>query len=318
MGTYYDVRFNELPPGETNDSIRKKLEAELKRINDLMSTWQADSQLMKFNTADTTDWFPVDADVEEVVSKSLEISEMTDGSFDVTVGPLIELWNFGVEREEFKVPTEEELDGIKEYVGWHLLETRGGEPALKKRHPRVFLNLSAIAKGYGVDLLGLVLEEAEIQNYLVNIGGEMVARGKKPNGVSWTVAIERPTSQPGTTPQIVKTVSLNNRALATSGNYRNFFEDSDGNTYSHTIDPRTSRPVTHQLQSASVLADNCMLADALATSLMVMGPEEAKQFAIENNLAIFLVYPNGEGGSQEEWSSAEFTKYLNETAKSGP
>ena len=309
MGTYYDIQFVELPEGESPDSMQKIIEAELDRINDLMSTWKDDSQLMQFNNSESEDWFKVDADTEFVVRKAIEISELTGGTFDVTVGPLVELWNFGASKHDFKVPDEESLNAVSEEIGWQLVETREEEPALKKKHPKVFLNLSAIAKGFAVDQVADVLREAGVASYLVNIGGEMVASGKKANGEPWTVAIEQPSETAIASPKVLKAIPLRDGALATSGNYRNYFEDADGNRYSHTIDPRTLRPVKHHLLSASVLAENCTEADGFATALMVMGPKEARQFSIDHDLAIYLVYKEDEDGPQQEWASPLFEKY---------
>ncbi|MCA9039757.1 MAG: FAD:protein FMN transferase [Planctomycetaceae bacterium] len=312
MGTFYDVRFDKLPEGESEKSVQQKIETELNRINDLMSTWKPDSQLMQFNNSTSTDWYPVDPDVSKVVGHAIKMSWVTEGRFDVTVGPLVELWNFGVPKEDFHVPTDEELAAIKDRIGWQLVTTRKIQPALKKSHPQVFLNLSAIAKGFAVDQVGAVLEQTGIHNYLVNIGGEMSSRGKKANGELWSVAIEQPTSTADAAPSVLKALPLENMALATSGNYRNFYEDASGNRYSHTIDPRTEKPVTHHLLSASVLAQDCMQADALATGLMVMGPEEAQRMGEERDLAIFLVFRTSEEGSQIEWASPRFEKYLRE------
>ncbi|MEZ6048404.1 MAG: FAD:protein FMN transferase [Planctomycetaceae bacterium] len=305
MGTYFDIRFNEVPEGETKESILLKVEAELDRLNKLMSTWQSDSDLMQFNNSETTDWYPIHPEIELVVANALDISRLSGGTFDVTVGPLVEKWNFGVPQQDFHVPTEEELQTLSEYVGWELVETRRAEPALKKTNPHVFLNLSAIAKGYAVDRVGQVLEDTGIRNYLVNIGGEMVARGKKPDKDYWHVAIEKPSATSAAAPEVLKAIPLYNQALATSGNYRNYFEDADGNRYSHTLDPRTRKPVTHQLLSVSVIDKTCMRADALATALMVMGPDEAREFVGQHQLAIYLVYRDTEGG-QIEWSSPQF------------
>lgn len=315
MGTFYQVSFNELPKGENLITLKGKIEKILKRVNGLMSTWQDDSELMQFNKQESTDWFQVSPEVVEVVQEAQRISKLSDGAFDVTVGPLIKQWNFDVPQEEFSLPTEEQLEKVSEYIGYELVETRKFPPALKKQHPQVFVNLSAIAKGFGVDRVGAVMEHVELSDYFVNIGGETLAKGSKPDGSPWKVGIEKPAKDAGSAPQLLKGLPLINRAMATSGNYRNYYVAADGKKYSHTIDPRTRKPVEHRLLSVSVLAENCMTADALATAMMVMGPEEAGKFAEQNQLAVFLVFEQEEGGQFEQASSA-FTAYEQENSVS--
>ena len=313
MGTFYQVTINKVPKGENLITLQGKIDKILDRVNDLMSTYQDDSELMEFNKHNSTEWFRVQSEVVDVVQEAQRVSQLSDGAFDITVGPLVEKWNFGVPQEEFIVPAQAELDALSDRVGYQLVEFRESSPALRKQHPEVFLNLSAIAKGYGVDRIGAVMEHVELSNYLINIGGEMLAKGTKPDGSPWSVGIEQPAEEAQSAPQLLKKVTLNNRAMATSGNYRNYFEAPDGKRYSHTIDPRTRRPVEHRLLSVSVLAESCMTADALATALMVLGPTEAAQFAEKQQTPVFLVYED-ETGQQIEQASPAFEAYIQENS----
>ncbi len=232
------------------------------------------------------------------LAEALRVSELTDGAFDVTVGPLIQLWGFDREGQPDKIPTQQQIDVAQQQIGFEKLEFRTDPPALRKQSPDLYVNLSAIAKGYGVDVIAEYLESVGVQDYLVEIGGEVRAKGAKPDGIAWVIGIERPDS--ATFHEPILAIQPQSMGMATSGNYRNFFT-RDGKTYSHTIDPQTGRPVESKLVSVTVLAPTCMQADATATAIMVLGAEQGMQLAEQENLPVMLLVKDG----------AEFTAQAN-------
>jgi thiamine biosynthesis lipoprotein len=265
---------------------------ELATINAAMSTWDPDSEISQFNTSESTDWFAVSARTAKVVTESIRIAQLTDGAFDPTVGPLIDLWNFGSRPAEFRVPTDEQIVAVRDYVGFNKLHVREDPPAIRKDHPQLSINLSAIAKGYAVDAVADVMRSNNgPRRFLIEIGGEIVARGKSSTGKPWRIGIEEPVSgrrdvYKSDGKQFV--VALSNLAMATSGDYRNYFE-AQGIRYSHTIDPKTGRPVNHDLVSVTVLHKSCMTADALATALLVLGPDDGYNLAQQQQLAVLML-----------------------------
>jgi len=233
----------------------------------------------------------------------LRVSEATGGAFDVTVGPLVNLWQFGPEQDDSLRPSDQELERVRDAIGYWLLEVRLDPPAVRKRHPECYIDLSAIAKGFGVDEIARLCQEHGLDAYLVEIGGEIRARGEKEPGLSWVVGIEAPQADRRA---LQRRIPLSNLSLATSGDYRNF-RNVDGRRISHTIDPRTGRAVDHALASVTVLTDTCMEADALATALMVLGPEEAYDWTVEHKLAALLII-RGEEGRFVERPSPRFAE----------
>lgn len=260
-------------PGE--DELRERSQEVLDGLNSRMSTWIPDSEVSRFNAADSTGWFPVSGDTSRVVSRAIEISSASGGAFDITVLPLVELWNFGKGRGEFVLPPAGRIGELREHVGWHLVEVRAAPPAIRKLDPAVRIDLSGIAKGLAVDLVAAALRDAGVRSYFVEVGGEVAAAGRKPEGGAWRIGIERPLDS-GRDVQLV--ITLDGRAMATSGDYRNVAV-IDGRRYSHTIDPATGWPVEHDLASVSVVASDCMTADAAATALMVAGPQRLREVA---------------------------------------
>jgi len=281
MGTWYSVRLASPPAGLDLRRLHADIEARLDRVNGWMSTYRRDSEISRFNRHAGTDWFPVSAATARVVETALTVSALSDGAFDVTVAPLVNLWSFGPETREPRVPSEEEIARRRARVGYERIEVRDDRRALRKKRPDVTIDLSAIAKGFGVDQVAELLEEAGIVHYLVEIGGEVRARGVKSDGTAWKIGVEKPL--PGRR-EVQRVLAIGDRAVATSGDYRNFFE-ADGKRYGHTIDPRTGRPVEHALGSVTVVDDTCMAADAWATALMVLGPAKGHDLAVDRGLA---------------------------------
>ncbi len=290
MGTTYRAVIAAPLSNPMIREVRQSVTAELDFINDLMSTYREDSELSVFNRADPDSWHPVSPEVITVVDRALSISAKTDGAFDITVGPLVNLWGFGRDSSEYKVPKPAELAMIEQRIGYGLIEIRKKPPALKKNRAGVEIDLSAIAKGYAVDRIGRILTAYDLENYLVEIGGEILCRGGKGDR-PWIVGIELPREEGRT---VHRTIQLHDRAAATSGNYRIFFKEK-GKRYSHAIDPRTGFPVTHELASVTVLAENCMSADAWATAFMIMGYEKASKLTEKENIATFFILRRGQG-----------------------
>src|SRR5581483_2243627 len=232
---------------------------------------------------------PASTGLLEVLVNASRISTSTQGAFDVTVGPLVDLWGFGPEYCPRRVPNDEVIERVRESVDYRHVQTDPSAGAIRKRHSRTQVDLNAIAKGYGVDRVAMVLDRQGIHDYLVEIGGELRARGATAAGRRWQVGIERPVEGKHVLGEIV---ALENRAIATSGTTEDFFEQ-DGRHYSHIIDPMTGRPVEHPAMAASVVADTTMEADAWATALVVHGSERGYALAQARGLAAMLVTASG-------------------------
>ena len=292
MGTTYEVTVaaDTLDDARRTD-LRNVIANTLEHIDTAMSTWQPESELSRFNRVETTDPFPVSTNVVEVFQHALAVSALTGGAFDVTVGPLVDAWGFGPPGQPPAAPADADLARLREQVGWQRLAVDAAASTIRKRAPAVSADLSALAKGYAVDQVAELLEREGFTNYLVEVGGEVRAAGRSTLGNAWRVGIEQPAAGP---PTVYRTVTLDGYALATSGDYRNTYL-LDGQRVSHTIDPRTGRPVTHSLASVSVIDPLCVRADAIATALMVLGPDDGYALAAEKDWpALFLLrLPDG-------------------------
>jgi len=289
MGTSYAVEL----AAPIDHAVRTKLagliEAELTAINRAMSTYDPRSELSEFNGRQDLRWVPASRGLLEVLDGASRISTATQGAFDVTVGPLVDLWGFGPQYGTRQVPNDALIERVRESVGYQHVQTDPSAGAIRKGHSRTQVDLSAIAKGYGVDRVAMILDRQGVHDYLVEIGGELRARGTTAAGKPWRVGIERPVEGRRVVGEIVV---LDNRAIATSGTTQNFFEQ-DGRHYSHCIDPATARPVEHPPMAVSVVADTAMEADAWATALLVLGPERGHALAQARGLAALLVTASG-------------------------
>jgi thiamine biosynthesis lipoprotein len=272
---------------ETATNIRARLE----ELDERLSTFRETSEVSRFNADPGTDWFAVSAETVFILRQGIEVSALSGGAFDMTVGPLVDLWGFGPVGEPTRVPAQAEIDALLASTGYELLQIRASPPAVRRTRPGVQIDLSAIAKGYAVDELTVVLDNAGVGAYLVEIGGEVRARGVKTDGTAWRIAVESPVAG---TRLVQSVVRLRDAAIATSGDYRNFFEH-DGKRYSHTIDPRTGRPIVHDLGAASVISESAMHADAWATALLVLGPERGLEIARREGLAANLIIRTAQG-----------------------
>ena len=287
MGTKFNIKV--FDPPVLNEDAGFLVDQLLRKVNDQMSTYLKSSEISRFNRSDSTDWFPVSEELATVVAFSQSIAEKTDGAFDVTVGPLVNAWNFGPDRSKRKVPDVDLLEKLRQSVGFRKLSVRMDPPALKKSVPELGIDLSAVAKGYAVDRVVELLNEQGAENVFVEIGGEVSVSGNKA-GQWWKVGIQMPDAA---TDSVLIAHSLNvgggnDRSMATSGDYRNYFE-VDGKRYSHTIDPRNGMPIEHAVASVTVVSGSCMAADAWATALNVLGPEQALQMAKTEELDVLIV-----------------------------
>ena len=302
MGTSFSLRWVDTRP-ERVDELRPQVTALLAEINQQMSTYIEDSELSRFNQAPAGTRMEVSPALAEVVGKALQISELSGGAFDVTVGPLVNLWGFGPDGRIMEAPAAEKVADLLERTGYRKLSLEGNWLA---KQGDQYVDLSAIAKGYGVDRLAALLEQAGIGNYLVEIGGELRASGRKPNGDEWRIAIESPVAGER---DVERVISVSDLGIATSGDYRNYFEEN-GQRFSHTIDPRTGYPIRHKLASVTVLRDSCMEADALATTLTVLGEQAGYAFAVEQGIAAFFIIKQGDGFVEK--TTPAFENYLQE------
>lgn len=296
MGTYFSIIVDSPPGNLSIESLQTKIASRLADINHQMSTWEEDSEISKFNKTESTDWFEVSAEFATVVTEAKRIHELTRGAFDPTVSPLIDLWGFGDARDK-TMPDGAEIAAAQKSVGMRLIEVREKPPAIKKQIAELQLNLSAIAKGYGVDALAQLLVNEGLESFVVDIGGENKTGAPKVSGELWKVGVESPLGG------LQRIVELSKSSIATSGDYRNYFE-MNGETYSHAIDPKTGWPVKNPPASISVIHESCMTADAWATAMMVLGVEKGSAIAKANQLSV--VFQNVSNGSVAETTTGLF------------
>lgn len=301
MGTTFSVKWV-----ASNDKDRPRISAlindELLKVNRSMSTYIPDSELSLFNQLPAGSQKNVSERLTFLLSLALSISDESEGAFDVTVGPLVNLWGFGPDGRVVKSPSEQQIQAVMEQVGYTSVHLKGQRLHKEKNS---YIDLSAIAKGYGVDVIADLLEAEGISSYLVEIGGELRAKGLKPDGMNWRIAIESPLASLDR--QIHKVISVKDVGIATSGDYRNYFEEN-GVRFSHTIDPQTARPISHKLASVTVLAKTCAEADAYATAIMVMGPDQAIEFSEKQGIQSYMLVKTDQGF--KELMTPGFVNYL--------
>jgi thiamine biosynthesis lipoprotein len=265
--------------------INAAIGAELARIDELLSTYRDKSELSQFNLNPSTDWVTVSTDFVIVMSEAWSISQLTHGAFDVTVAPVVNLWGFGADETIQIVPNQQAINQTLELIGYQKIEIDVSNQRLRKLIPRISVDLSAIAKGYAVDRVALLLEKLGLKEYLVEVGGELRAKGNNLSNVAWKVGVEVPTQQ---LRQVYQAIQLIDEGIATSGDYRNYYEIA-GQRYAHTINPVTALPVKHSLASVTVIAPTTMQADGWATALMVLGVEKGFAVAEQHQLAVLFI-----------------------------
>lgn len=298
-GTMYHIVY-ESPEG-------KDFQAEINdRLNDynlIFSTYEKESIISKINNNERVNLDPL---FVECFNRSMEISEITKGAFDITAGPLVNAWGFG--PEDKRKMTTEVIDSLKAITGYQKIALKDGR--IFKDNPNMKLDMSAVAKGFTCDLTAEFLEKKGCENYMIEIGGEVVALGKNESGRDWTIGISKPDDNEFFSQnELQAKIKLPENAMATSGNYRNFYVEN-GKKYAHTIDPKTGYPVEHSLLSATVLANDCMTADAFATAFMVMGLEKSIALSKElEKLKVYFIYAN-EAGENSIYMSENFKQHL--------
>lgn len=302
MGTTYNIKLIVENDSVDTQSLHQYIDSALINLNQEMSTYIEDSELSRFNQLGSSSTVTLSKGLTRVIKEALRLGELTHGKLDVTVGPLVNLWGFGPEYQLDKVPSEELLQQARNKIGIQYIKLEGNQ--LSKEIDGLYIDLSTIAKGYGVDLIAELIESKGIDNYLVEIGGEMRLKGFKHTGELWHVAIEKPVVNERVVQQVI--VPKDN-AVATSGDYRNYFE-SNGQRFSHIIDPSTGKPINHKLVSVTVIHPSSMTADGLSTALMVMGEVEGVAFAEKHNLAAYFISKSDYGFVEQ--STVKFTQYL--------
>ena len=290
FGTFYTINY------QSDKDYHEEIKAALQKVDNALSMFNEQSIISHINRGDdgeANDMFM------EVFNKAMEVSKETDGAFDITVAPLVNAWGFGFKNGE--MPTRQQVDSIRQFIGWKKVTAEG--KTIKKADRRVMLDCSAIAKGYGVDVVARLLKDKGITNFMVEIGGEIITKGISPKRVPWKIGVIKPTEDSLQTSGEYQTIlNVTDKAMATSGNYRNFYYKG-GKRYAHTIDPKTGYPVQHNILSATVLAKDCATADAYATSFMVMGLEGAKVILERHpELMAYLIY-NDQDNNLAVWYS---------------
>ncbi len=304
MGTVYTVKY--LAPARAVDDseVRGVIDQILVRLTHEFSTYDPASELSKLNAAAAEEWLPVSPEMFEVMRIALEFNQLSGGAFDMTVGPLVALWGFGstVPKQD-RVPAEAEIAAALRLVGADQIELRKEPPAVKKKQGKVSIDLNALVPGYAADQIAARLEQFGIRHYLVDLGGEFKLKGHNQDGEPWAIAIEQPQTGERGAALVLK---LTGKGLSTSGDYRNFFE-LDGQRYSHEIDPRSGRPIRHNLASVTVIAGSAMQANGLATALLVLGPEAGFSLAESQNIAAVFILRSGQQWTQR--STRAFRAY---------
>ncbi|MFK7730047.1 MAG: FAD:protein FMN transferase [Pseudomonadales bacterium] len=297
MGTTWSVQLAEAIKTTEQQQAVDKIAQLLADVDQSMSTYKQDSELSRINAAGLGS-YPLSAPLFSVLQLAKNINQRSDGAFDVTIGPLVNLWGFGSGAAPAAVPEQSRIDALLANTGMQGLELDATARHLLVKQS-VQMDLSAIAKGYAVDRVALGLIKAGLRNFLVEVGGELRASGVNKNGNHWVIGIETPVQSRR---QAYSGVMLKHKSIATSGDYRNFFE-VEGKRYSHTLDPRSGYPVAHTLASVSVIADSAAAADAWATALNVLGPEQGMKRAEQEQLAAFFIVRDGESFVARESSA---------------
>ena len=299
FGTVYHVTY------QSDENLQKGIEAEMQKVDDALSTFNKQSIISRVNRNEAVKLNDMFVDVFTLAER---ISKETEGAFDITVAPMVNVWGFGFKSGT--TPSRQVIDSLKTLVGYQKVKLQANR--IVKQDPRTMLDCSAIAKGYGVDVVASYLKRQGIKNFMVEIGGEVVTCGVSESRLPWKIGVTKPLDDSLRQDQELQTVlNVTNKAMATSGNYRNFYYKS-GKKYAHTIDPKTGYPVQHNILSATVIADNCATADAYATSFMVTGLAGAKKILEKHpELMVYFIYADDRGHNQVWYSPSMKGKILN-------
>jgi thiamine biosynthesis lipoprotein len=305
MGTFWRISLANVAP-ERKASLQKAVQQQLDEDDRQLSTWKKESVLSRFNQYRGSEPQPVSDNMADIVTLSLRLGKMTDGAMNITVGPLVNLWGFGPEKQPVRTPDQAEIDAAKALTGLQHLRViqRADGAYLQKDLPGLYVDLSTMGEGFATDHLARLMEEEGITDYLVSVGGAVLTRGKNAQGQPWKVAIQKPTDKENAVQAVV---DLQGHGISTSGSYRNYYE-LDGKRLSHVIDPATGRPIQHKLVSATVIATTALEADGWDTGLMVLGEEKAKALALREHLAVYLIQKQEDGFTT--WMSPQFKAFI--------
>ena len=303
MGTTYTVKVAAPPTSLDSAQLRATIDDVLAHIDQSMSGYRPDSEVARFNASAATQWYEVSPDLAALVQAALEISEKSGGAFDITVAPLVAAWGFGPGGEPQVLPSAEQLAQIDASVGYRKLHVRLEPPALRKDVAELSIDLNGIAPGYAVDRLADRLHALHAENFMIDIGGEIRARGRNARGAPWHIGVERPVD---TQRAPYAGIWLDGASVSTSGEYRDYYE-RDGRRYSHTIDPRTARPIDRAPGSVVVIAASTALADGWATALNVLGPQAGLELAAKEHMPVLFIERAGDGWRSQ--STPEFERY---------
>ena len=299
FGTSYNITY------QSNDNLKPEIEKTLAEVDASLSPFNEKSVITHVNKNEAV---TLDDHFITVFRLSSEIYKDTEGAFDITVAPLVNAWGFGFKNGI--TPDRHAIDSLMQFVGFDKVKLQDGK--IIKTDDRLMLDCSAIAKGYGVDVVARLLKSKGIDNYMVEIGGEIVASGENPKGAPWRIGVSKPDDDSvSVSNEIQGIINISNRAMATSGNYRNFYYKG-GKKYAHTIDPKTGCPVQHSILSATVVSDECAKADAYATAFMVMGLDKAKAvLARHKDMMAYFIYSDDKGNNKV-WYSPSLKANLEE------
>ena len=300
FGTTYSITY------QYDDDLQEEIEAELKKVDDEFSMFNDQSVVARLNRGEKPE---LSQDFIDIYNLARQVSDDTNGAFDITVAPLVNAWGFGFKNEQ--LPTRQQVDSLRQFIGYQHVNLKNN--IITMQRPGMMLDFSAIAKGFGVDIVARLLERHDIKNFMVEIGGEITTRGINPQRVPWKIGVNKPYEDALNESHELQTIlNVTDKSMATSGNYRNFYVKG-GKKYAHTIDPKTGYPVQHSLLSATVLADQCAKADAYATSFMVMGVDGAKQLLERHKeLMAYLIFTDRKGNLTVWYSPSLKDKIVND------
>ncbi|MEC5341180.1 FAD:protein FMN transferase ApbE [Brenneria populi] len=305
MGTFYSVKISG-EQKEGKELLQREIDTLLEQANNEISTYRQDSTLSKFNQYRGNEPQPISNGTADIILAAQRIGRATGGAMDITVGPLVNLWGFGPQKQPTQIPSQQQIDATRQKIGLSHLKLVSDERGewIQKDLPDLYVDLSTLGEGYGADLLAQLMAKKGITNYLVSVGGAISSRGVNAEGMPWRVAIQKPTDRENA---MQAAVNLQGYGISTSGSYRNYFE-RDGQRYSHVIDPATGRPITHQLVSVTVIAPTALEADGWDTGLMVLGREKALALAQRQGLAVYLISKTEKGFQAE--MTPQFQSFL--------
>ena len=287
QGTTYHIKMVLDDKASPLEEIRRQISTTLAEIDAQLSNYREDSEISRINRQETGHWLPISREITDLLLIANAVYQYSEGCYDLTVKPLFDLWGFS--SHDARVPTDQEIAALLPHIGMSLLEIDGTKQRIRKKDPKLKIDLSSIAQGYSVGVVAHRLEALGIQNYLVEIGGEMMVKGRKANGDNWRIGVETPVPVSRSVQRVIDIREEAGSAVMTAGTYRNFFEDK-GVTYSHILNPKTGRPVSHHLRSVTVMHDDPAWADAWDTALLCVGEKAAERIAEEKDVKALLIY----------------------------